>query len=225
MSRTRAAAKAVDKHKVVRVLLQMHGRTFADELGINLKRAGPSALFRWFCAALLFSARISGEIATNAAKALARRGWTTPQKMATARWNTRARTLNNAGYARYDERTSTMLGQSAQLLLDRYSGDLRRLRQAAQRDPARERELLKEFKGIGDVGVDIFFREMQVAWPELAPFADKRALTAARKLRLGSDAEALSRLVKPRELPRLLAALVRCDLARDHKAVLEAASQ
>jgi endonuclease III len=217
--------KPIDKRKIVRVLLQKHGRTFSDELGIDLKKPDPSTLFRWLCASLLFSARISNAIAMEAAKAITREGWTSPQKMAAARWADRARTLNQSGYARYDERTSTMLGETAELLLEKYSGDLRRLREVAKRDPARERELLKEFKGIGEVGADIFFREVQISWKELAPFADKKALSAARKLHLGSDGKALAGLVTAREFPRLVAALVRCALAKDYKALLEEARQ
>jgi hypothetical protein len=34
---------------------------------------------------------------------------------------------------------------SSMLLLEKYAGDLRKLRQTAGRDPARERELLKEW--------------------------------------------------------------------------------
>lgn len=217
--------KQLDTSKVIRVLLQDHGRTFSEELGIDLGKPGPSALFRWLCASLLFSARISASIAMKAAQAVSRHGWTTPQKMAAADWADRARTLNESGYARYDERTSTMLGQTAELLLEKYRGDLRRLRQAADRDPTRERKLLQEFKGIGNVGVDIFFREIQIAWDELAPFADQKALTVARELHLGSDAGTLARLAKPGELPRLLSALVRCGLAQKQKEVLEKANQ
>ncbi len=51
--------------------------------------------------------------------------------MAAASWADRAEVLNGAGYARYDERTSTMLGQTAELLLRDYGGDLRRLRERA----------------------------------------------------------------------------------------------
>ena len=42
---------------------------------------------------------------------------------------------NEAGYARYDDRTSTMLGESAQLLLDRYGADLRALGEEVGREP------------------------------------------------------------------------------------------
>ena len=78
-------------------------------------------------------------------------------------------TLNRAGYVRHDERTSAMLGDMAQMLLERYHDDLRELHDQAECGPARERELFRESKGLGDVGVDIFFREVQVAWVEFAP--------------------------------------------------------
>lgn len=209
-----------DRDDVVRALLRRHGRTFADELGIDVARNTPSPLFRLLCMALLLSARIRGSIAMEAARALSRAGLTTAQKMADAGWERRTAILNRSGYARHDERTSRMLGDTAQTVLDRYGGDLRRLREAAERDPARERTLLKQFKGIGDAGADIFLREVQGAWSEVAPFADRRALAAAAALGLGDDAAALARLVPERDLPRLVAALVRVDLTRDHEAVL-----
>ena len=64
-------------------------------------------------------------------------------------------------------KTSRMLADTSELLLKRYDGDLRKLREVAEREPAREKELLMECKDIGPVGADIFLREVQVAWMEL----------------------------------------------------------
>ncbi len=144
--------------------------------------------------------------------------------MAAVSWAERTKVLNRSGYARYDESTSRYIADTTTLLLDRYDGDLRKLREAAERDPARERDLLKKFKGIGEVGADIFFREAQVAWDELYPFADKRALAAAEKLGLGGDPKALARLVSREDLPRLLTALVRVDLGKEMDEVLKQAA-
>lgn len=209
---------------VLAALLERHGRTYCDELGIDIEKGTPSPLFRWLCASLLFSARINAKLAAQAAAALAEQSWTTPRKLADATWKERVRTLNASGYARFDERTATMLGETCEILLDRYGGDLRRLREEAERDPERERSLLKEFKGIGDVGVDIFFRETQAVWDELRPFASGRPLDAARRLDLGTDAKALAGLVSERDLPRLVTALVRTELADDYDGVREAAA-
>jgi hypothetical protein len=213
------------KDQIVKALLERHGQTYAAELGIDLERNTPSGLYRWLCAATLLSARIGADLAMQAARALADQGWITAQKMADTTWEQRTRTLNQAGYARYDESTSRMLGDTAEMLLDKYQGDLRRLRDAAGRDPGRERTLLKECKGIGDVGADIFCREAQVAWDELFPFADRRALEAAGRLGLEDDAARLAGRVSRKDYPRLLAALVRTGLGKDFDGVLEAASR
>lgn len=209
------------KDKVVEALLERHGRTYAEELGIKLDRPTPSALFRLLCASILFSARIDAGIATEAAKNLQRRGWTTAKKLEQSTWEQRVRALNDAGYTRYQERTATQLGDMAETLLERWDGDLRKLREEAERDPAKERALLKELKGLGDVGVDIFFREVQVAWDELEPFGDRRAREAAKRLGLRSDPNELRKLADGK-LPQLVAALVRTELADDYDAVRKA---
>jgi hypothetical protein len=208
---------------VIEALLERHGQTYAQELGIDLAKGTPSVLFRLLVASILFSARIGAGQAAKAARALTDEGWTTAERLAATTWKERARVLNRHGYARYDERTASMLGDACQLLLDRYRGDLRRLRAEAGQDPREERRLLKQVKGLGDVGVDIFFREAQVAWEELFPFVDRRAAQAARRLGLDADPWVLTGGRRPEAFTRLVAALVRTGLADDHDAVLEAA--
>src|SRR5918996_5198112 len=77
----------------------------------------------------------------------------------------------------------------------------------AGQDPKRERQLLKVVKGLGEVGVDIFFREAQVAWEELFPFLARRAAQAARQLGLDPDPRALADDQDPEAFARLVAAL------------------
>jgi endonuclease III len=216
----------VSRQRIVDALLDRHGQTFASELGIDVAKNTPSGLFRLLVASILFSTRIGHAIAVEAARALQKQGWTTAEKLGAATWAQRVRVLNRSGYARYDESTARMLGDTCAMLLDRYRGDLRRLRDEAERNPRRERALLKEFKGIGDVGADIFFREVQVAWEELFPFADRRTLQTAQRLGLPADARALARLAgnRPDEHSRLVAALVRAGLERDLDAVREHAA-
>jgi endonuclease III len=217
---------SASQRRTIEVLVERYGQTFAEEVRVDVAKGTPSPLFRLLVLSILLSARIRHRLAADAARALFEQGWTTAQKLDRTTWEQRVRVLNRAGYARYDERTASMLGDTSATLLDRYRGDLRRLRTEADREPERERVLLKQFKGLGDVGVDIFFREVQVAWEELRPFADRRALDAAGKLGLPTDARALQRLVgnDAREFARLVAALVRVRLDRDVDAVRELAS-
>ena len=211
--------------KIVAALLDRHGTTYADDAGIKLGRGTPAALWQLLVLSILLSARIRASIAVAAAKAVRREGWTTARKLSESTWERRAKVLNEAGYARYDERTATMLGDTADLILDDYGGDLRRLREAAGRDVAAERRLLKRFKGMGDVGADVFLREAQAVWDEARPFFDRRALDAAGRLGLPKDPRRLARTTGDRDAARLAAALIRAGLARDFDEIRAAAAR
>lgn len=208
---------------LVQVLLDRHGRTFASELGVRIERNTPAPLFRLLCLAMLTSAPVQADVAMRAARALADAGWTTPKKLAASRWSERVHVLNGAGYARIDEKTATQLASFNQTLLDDYNGDLRALRRAADGDTREALSQLRGFKGIGAVGGAIFLREAQAAWPEFYPFADKATLKAAAELGLPDDAENLARSVDRADFVRLVAALVRTQLAKDYDAIREAA--
>jgi endonuclease III len=193
---------------VVRVLLERFGQTSAEQAGIPLADR-PSPLYQLLVLVTLLSARISGDVAVAAAKELFAAGYRTPQRMRQASWQERVDALGRGHYRRYDGRTSTMLGEAAGLLLDRWGGDLRKLRDHAGSDPKRIRELLTGFTGLGPVGADIFLREVQAVWPDVAPYVDKRVIQGAEKLGLPTSARALSELVdSPSDLARLSSALV-----------------
>ncbi|MCO6441552.1 MAG: hypothetical protein J5I81_10780 [Nitrococcus mobilis] len=179
----------------------------------------PSALFQLLNIALLLSARIRAANAMEAAVALRKAGLTTPRKMAEASWQDRVDIITRHGYKRYDERTATMLGDTAQLVLERYHGDLRQLRIQAHYQLAKERALLKGFKGIGNTGADIFLREVQLVWDEVYPYADEKVLRSAEKLGLPSDPQGLSALVAREDFARLAAGLIRVDLERAYEKV------
>jgi endonuclease III len=193
-------------------LLDTYGMTYAQEIGIDLDKNNSSELFKLLTATLLFSIRISSTTAVKAARALFERGWTTPEKMLASTWEERVAVLDKAKYARYDESTASKLADMAHLIIDRYHGDLRNLRESASRNPGRERELLMEFKGIGEIGANIFCREIQGIWKELYPFIDPRAASAAKKLHLLSQADRLAAVVPKKCFPNLAAALIRIDL-------------
>jgi endonuclease III len=200
---------ASSHESVVKVLLDRFGHTYAEQAGIHLADK-PSPLYELLVLATLLSARISGDVAVAAAKELFAAGYRTPQKMQQASWQDRVDALGRGHYRRYDERTSTMLGEQTTLLLERWHGDLRKLRDEAGGDLEQIRELLTDFKGIGPVGADIFLREVQAVWPQVAPYLDGRVIRAAEKVGLPSDVRKLAGLVdSPGELARLSAALVR----------------
>jgi hypothetical protein len=61
------------------------------------------------------------------------------------------------------------------------SGDLRKLRDDAGGDPKKIRELLTKFIGVVPVGADIFLREAQAVWPDIAPYIDSRVTQGAER--------------------------------------------
>ncbi|MFF8860695.1 endonuclease [Streptomyces sp. NPDC015139] len=197
--------------RVLRELVSEYGRTYADEAGIRLKDT-PQPLYRLLVLALLLSARIRASVAVAAARALHEDRLDSPRRMAGADWQQRVDALGRGGYRRYDERTATQLGDGAELLLDRWGGDLRRLHEEAGGDTGELRRLLQEEPGVGPAGADIFLREAQRVWPELAPYLDGKALSGAERLGLPKDPDRLADLAGNTEPAVLAAALVRAAL-------------
>ncbi|MEU6252721.1 endonuclease [Streptomyces sp. NPDC047043] len=203
-----------EQQRVVRELVGAHGRTFAEEAGITLKDT-PQPLYRLLVLALLLSARIRGSVAIDAARELHKAGLRDPRRMAAADWQERVDALGRGGYRRYDERTATQLGDGAELLTERWGGDLRRMRKEADGDVAELRRLLREIPGMGPAGADIFLREAQPVWPEVAPYMDRKALDGAERLGLPKDADRLVKLAGNTQPAVLAAALVRASLNKE----------
>ncbi|TDD74553.1 endonuclease [Actinomadura rubrisoli] len=199
---------------VVKKLMRQSGETFAEQAGVPLKDQ-PAALFKLLVLANLLSARISSEIALAAARELFEAGGGTPHGMSELTWQQRVDALGRGHYVRYDESTATRLGETAEMVQDKYKGDLRKLATEAEHDPERIGDLLREFPGIGPTGVDIFCREAQAMWPWLRPYVDSQVKKGAERLGLPTDAGKLASQVPDKDLARLTAALVR--VARDKK--------
>ncbi|MFI9611572.1 endonuclease [Streptomyces sp. NPDC052023] len=203
-----------NERRVVGELLKAHGRTYAEEAGIRL-RDTPQPLYRLQVLSLLLSARIRASVAVATARALHEAGLRDPRRMAGASWQDRVDALGRGGYRRYDERTATQLGDGAELLTERWGGDLRRLREEAGGEVPELRRLLQEIPGVGPAGADIFLREAQRVWPEAAPYLDAKALSGAERLGLPKEADRLVELAGDAEPAALAAALVRAALDKE----------
>ncbi len=191
----------------MRRLLTAAGTTYADQVNIRLKDQ-PMPLFQLLSLCMLASKPIDATTATRAARELFAAGLRTPAAVLKAERRDMIEAFGRGHYARYDESSATRLVDIAAAVRDGYGGDLRRL---GTGDVASTRRLLKEFKGIGDTGADIFLREVQDVWTWVRPYFDKRAVTAARGLGLPTDPEQLGALA-PRGTAKLAAALVRVSL-------------
>jgi endonuclease III len=203
----------------VATMLERYGRTYAQDAGIRIADR-PAPLYQLLVLATLLSARITAGVAVAAARELFRAGYRTPAAMREASWQDRVDALGRGHYRRYDERTASMLGDAADLCLQRWHGDLRRLHAEAGGQTSKVRGLLMEFPGIGPTGADIFMREVQDVWTDIRPYLDRKVIAGAKGIHLPTSPDALARLVAPADTARLASALVRVSLDRHAAAVL-----
>lgn len=179
-------------------LVRSHGGRYAAVLGINLAKDSGER-FKWFLAAILYGTRISELLATRTWYKFSARGMLAPQRMLDTGWDGLVAILDAGGYVRYDFKTATKLLAVCATLLRDYSGDLDTLHAAAIDPHDLEARLKALGKGIGDMTVAIFLRELRGIWSKAAPPLSPLALAAAQKigyLRQGRQAErmALTRL-------------------------------
>lgn len=92
------------------------------------------------------------------------------------------RILDDGGYARYDFSTATKLLEIIDDLKRDYDGDLNRLHQKAGDEKDLEDRLKGLGKGIGDVTVNIFLRELRNVWEKARPESSVFVVLAARNL-------------------------------------------
>lgn len=202
------------QRETIRRLLKVAGQTYARQAGIRLTDT-PAPLYQLQVLALLLSTRIAGSIAVAAARELRTAGYTTPQRISQASRMELVAALGRAHYRRYDESTATRLGEGAELLIDRYDGDLRRLAARADHNPGRAAELLQEFPGIGPLGAAIFLREAQAVWKWVQPYLDERVAAAAEQFGLPQSPRRLASAAGTADLSRISAALIRASTERE----------
>ena len=173
--------------------------TYSEELGLDLKKADDR--FKWFLASILFSKRISSEIARRTYKQFEGEGIITLEQIIGAGWDRLVEVLDSGGYVRYDFSTASNLLEVMGSLKERY-GSLENLYTQAKDSQDLEKRLL-EFKGVGPATVNIFLREIKLVWGKARPRLSTLAREVAAKLRLEE---------KELEAPSLESSLVRLNL-------------
>lgn len=212
----------MERHPAPRELIAAFGGSYARELGIDLSRGDHVEIQKWFLAAVLFGARIPVKTAMKTYLQFERAGLVQAEQLLHAGWNTLVSVLGRGGYARYDFKTATKLLEVASNLLQDYAGDLNTLHSVAVDTTDLERRIRQLGKGIGEVTVAIFLREMRGIWTKAQPLPSELTVLAARTLGLidaqlcdkesilrALQAAALEGGMKPEEFPDYEAALVR----------------
>ncbi|MDX1253498.1 MAG: hypothetical protein IDH49_14860 [Gammaproteobacteria bacterium] len=162
-------------------LVRDFGGRYSSALDIDLRSGKSGEVFKWFLASILFGARISQTIAINTYHAFEQAGVLSPQRIVDTGWDGLVAILDQGGYVRYDFKTATKLLDVNKTLLDDYGGDLNRLHADAANEKNLEARLKALGKGIGEVTVNIFLREMRGVWPKAQPLPADIVIAAARE--------------------------------------------
>ena len=154
--------------------------TYSEELGLDLSK--PEDRFKWFLASILFAKRISAEIAKKTYHRFEEEGLNTPDKILEAGWHRLVHVLDSGGYVRYDFSTASNLLSIMKELKDKH-GDLKGLHREST-GPRDLEKRLREFRGIGPTGVNIFLRELRDVWKKAKPKPSNMAARTAERIDL-----------------------------------------
>jgi len=175
---------ARNERKPLAAFVKTTGGRFSAELGIDLASGESAEIFKWFLAAILFGARISGRIAAQTYNEFAREKLLSPDKLLRRGWDGLVEVLDRGGYVRYDFKTATKLLEVCQALKDRYDGDLNTLHSKAKDAADLEQRIRQLGKGIGEVTAGIFLRELRGTWRKAEPMPSDLVLSGAESLGL-----------------------------------------
>ncbi|KAJ5656490.1 hypothetical protein N7507_008440 [Penicillium longicatenatum] len=153
--------------------------------------ASPDTVLAMVLDVIVKSRPISHNLAEKTINHLLEEGYHHIDILATTTWEERTKVLREGGYNRYREQCATYLGSLSDIVANKYDGDLNNLLHAAHGDREKVRTLMKEFKGVGDLGVELFLNNVQSIWPSIAPFLDSRSLQTAEEIGIGGDLNAI----------------------------------
>lgn len=160
-------------------LVKSRGGRYASALGIDPGAPDAGERFKWFLAAVLYGARISESLATRTWREFAARGVLTPDRILATGWDGLVDILDAGGYVRYDYKTATKLLDVGAALVREYGGSLDALHDAAADPRDLENRIKALGKGIGDITVGIFLRELRGIWAKAEPPLSPLAISGA----------------------------------------------
>ena len=150
----------------ITTLLESYGKLYSEQLGIDPEREP----FKWLLASVLFGAPIRESTAVKTYGQFVKHCITTPDEILKAGWHTLVDILDQGGYTRYDYKTADKLLEMAENVREKGI-------------PYSEEEVTGLAKGIGNVTVNIFLRELR-GFQNIDPEPQKFVYEAAENLGL-----------------------------------------
>jgi len=170
------------KREAVRQLIEKLGQRYSEILGIDLEKGNEGEVFKWFLVSILFGAPIAETSAMKTYRRFEKRGVVTPETIIKTGWHGLVEILDEGGYTRYDYKTSDKLLEVMGNLKTRYGGSLSLLHEQAADSRDLEKRIMGLGKGVGNVTVGIFLRELRGLWRKADPKPTPLVTLAAKKL-------------------------------------------
>ena len=171
----------MDKN-LTNLLIQQFGQKYSEILGINLKSEKKEEVFKWFLASILFGAPITENAVIKTYKCFEKHKVLTPEKILETGWDGLVQILDEGSYTRYDFKTADKLLAVMNNLIKRYEGNLNLLHEHASNSLDLEKRLKDLGKGVGEITVSIFLRELRGLWKKANPKPTPLVVLAAKNL-------------------------------------------
>jgi len=165
-----------------KLLTNNFGQKYSEILGINLSSRNEGGIFKWFLASVLFGAPITETAVIKTYKCFENRKVLAPQKILETGWDGLVEILDEGSYTRYDFKTADKLLEVMGNLVTKYNGNLNFLHEQAADSSNLEKRLKELGKGIGDVTVGIFLRELRRIWEKATPKPTLLVVLAAKNI-------------------------------------------
>jgi endonuclease III len=170
------------KKESLKVLVENFGTRYSELLDINLTKGKDDEIFKWFFASILFGAPITETSVIKTYKCFQKYDVLTPQRILQTGWDGLVKILDEGSYTRYDFKTADKLLEVMKNLIQKYNGSLTLLYNKASDMQDLENRLKDLGKGIGNVTVNIFLRELRDIWDKVEPEPTNLVLLAAKNL-------------------------------------------
>jgi len=168
--------------KALESLVKNLGERYSEVLKINLASKDDKEIFKWFLASVLFGAPITETSVIKTYRCFEKREVLTPNKILETGWNGLVKILDEGSYTRYDFKTADKLLDVMGNLNTRYGGSLSKLHEDAAGSLDLEERLKELGKGIGDVTVSIFLRDLRGVWRKADSKPTPLVILAAKRL-------------------------------------------
>jgi endonuclease III len=172
------------KGESLKAFVECFGQKYSEILGIDLSSGKDEEIFKWFLASILFGAPITENAVIKTYKCFEKHNALTPKRILETGWDGLVKILDEGSYTRYDFKTADKLLEVMGNFTQRYDGSLTLLYDKASDELDLERRVKDLGKGIGDVTVSIFLRELRDVWKKANPKPTRLVILAAERLEI-----------------------------------------